>query len=950
MKPTLLIELTRGKLALPLRGGLAILFAAGLATAQPANTEFFEQKIRPLLVAHCFACHGDKSPRMGGLNLSTAEGFYKGAASGPIFSKENPETSHILGVIGYQGEIKMPPGGKLSDAEINDITTWVKMGAPWPGASQVPVPGRSAGAPAVAKSAEKPWWAKPPRKPATPPVRNSAWVRNDVDNFILAKLEANGLTPASPASKVVLLRRATYDLTGLPPTAKELQDFLADHSPDAFAHVVDRLISTPQYGERWGRHWLDVARYADSNGLTNDRLYPNAWRYRDYVIDAFNHDMPYNHFVMEQIAGDMLPAGSGGEVNKNGLIATGFLAIGSKPFVEKDKTKMVYDTIDEQIDVTSKAFMGVTVSCARCHDHKFDPISTKDYYSMAAIFAATRSFGQVEDPSRPYQGPLVPEGVYEAYEQYQQKIAAKQREINGLTDRAIEAHREKLRPQLAGYMTAAWHVAKNEPLETVSKQAGLDPAILKTWVEYFQGTGPGAGQRPYLEEWRQASAERIQAVTSAYEARYDAAARRWKQQLADWDKEVDATLAKGLAPVARSPFKPESTDDRFFGDVGFGDGPFGLPERGAEKFLPAEVKQQLAESRKQLDSLRKNAPPEPPMATAVAEGQPVLQHVFLRGDHKNVGAEVSRAFPRVLAGDNQPSIQTGSGRLELAKWLAQADNPVTARVMVNRIWQWHFGEGLVRTPNNFGKQGEPPTHPELLDYLAVRFVESGWSVKAITRLIMLSSAYQMSSTATPLGQKNDPQDLLWSRFSRRRLDIEEIRDSMLALDGSLDLTMGGTLIAPRGAAGATEPGATNRDPMQSTRRTVYLPVQRANLLPLLTLFDFGDAATSSAGRSHTNVAPQALFMMNSEFVDERAKRLAQKLLAEARTPSEFVARAYLTVFDREPAGDELAEALQYLTEAPARLAANASEDEKRLRAAQSLTRILLSSNEFLYVD
>jgi hypothetical protein len=413
---------------------------------------------------------------------------------------------------------------------------------------------------------------------------------------------------------------------------------------------------------------------------------------------------------------------------------------------------------------------------------------------------------------------------------------------------------------------------------------------------------------------------------------------------------VKATLAKGQAPVARSPFKPKSTEDRFFGDVGFGDGPFGLPETGAEKFLPSEVREQLAESRKQLDSFRKNAPPEPPMATAVAEGEPVLQHVYLRGDHKSLGAEVARGFPRVLAGDNQPRIETGSGRLELAKWLAQPDHPLTARVMVNRIWEWHFGEGLVRTPNNFGKQGEPPTHPGLLDYLAVRFVESGWSVKAITRLIMLSSTYQMSSTADSRSLKNDPQDLLWSRFPRRRLDIEEIRDSMLALDGSLDLKMGGTLISPRNAPAATEPGATSRDPMQSTRRTVYLPVQRANLLPLLTLFDFGDAATSSAGRSQTNVAPQALFMMNSEFFDQHARRLAQKLLNEAGTPSDFVARAYLTVFDRESDREELAEAVQYLAESPERLAANASDDEKRLRAAQSLTRILLSSNEFLYLD
>jgi hypothetical protein len=919
--------------------------ASGVVFAQTADLDFFERKVRPVFVARCLGCHGDK--QMGGLNLSSAEGFLKGAASGPIFSADRPESSHILEVIGYQGSIKMPPGNRLSDSEIGDITTWIKMGAPWPGgAPGVP---KSTSAEDKPKISEKQWWTVAPRKLSPPSVRSREWARNPIDQFTLAKLEQNGLAPAPPAAKAVLLRRATYDLTGLPPTGKELQDFLADSSPDAFARVVDRLLASPQYGERWGRHWLDVARYADSNGLTNDRLYPNAWRYRDYVIDSFNHDLPYNRFVIEQIAGDLLPPPDGA-VNNKSIIATGFLALGSKPFVEKDKTKMVYDTIDEQIDVTSKAFMGLTVSCARCHDHKFDPISTKDYYSMAAIFASTRSFGQVEEPSRPYQAPLVSADIYKAYDERQQEIAAKQREINDFTERAVDTYRETFRPKLAGYMIAAWHVSKNESVETVAREGSLDPAILKKWVEYFQGKGFGAGQRPYLDAWRQASVDKIQTVAATYEARYDTAARKWKQQTQESDKEVEATVAKGLVPVAKSPFKPESADDRFFGDVGFGDGPFGLPQRGAEKLLPAQAQSQIAELRKQLDALRKSAPPEPPMASAIAEGAVVSQHVYLRGDHKTLGPEVPRAFPHVLAGENPPPVHEGSGRLELANWLARADHPMTARVMVNRIWQWHFGEGLIRTPNNFGKQGEPPTHPELLDYLATSFVESGWSIKAITRLIMLSNTYQMSSAAPELSLKSDPQNLQWSRFSRRRLDIEEIRDSMLALDGSLDLTMGGTLLGARTASGATEPAATTRDPMKSNRRTVYLPLQRANLLPLLTLFDFGDAATSAAGRSKTNVAPQALFMMNSDFVDQRARQLAQKLLKDAAAPSDFVAQAYLTVLDRQPDSEELAAAVEYLRAAPERLAPNVTEEEKRLRAAQSLTRVLLSSNEFLYLD
>ena len=927
---------------------LAGIAATAIGLAQTPEIQFFESKVRPLLAAKCYSCHSGAA-KMGGLDLSTAEGLHRGAASGPIVTRDNPEASHLLEVIGYQEKIKMPPSGRLSDQEIADVTTWVKMGTPWPGAGPAQTSNSVKSGSAMQQTY---WWSKSPRKVEPPTARDTSWARNPVDRFILAKLEEKGLKPAPPAVKQALLRRATYDLTGLPPTPQEVRDFLADNSPDAFAKVVDRLLASPRYGERWGRHWLDVARYADSNGLTNDRPYPHAWRYRDYVIGAFNRDLPYDQFVMEQIAGDLLPPGPGELVNKNGIIATGFLAIGPKPFVEQDKVRMVYDAVDEQIDTTSRAFLGLTVSCARCHDHKFDAISAKDYYSMAAIFASTRTFGQVEEPSRPHQAPLVPADEFRPYEEHLKKIAAKQRGIVSFIELAVERHRENLRPKLAAYMKSSWRVAKGETADTVTADAVLDAAILKKWVAYFQAKGPEVGLRPHLDEWINARVDNLDAVIASYEKRYEAGARRWKEQWAAWDKEVEAVVAKGLTPIPRPPFIADSPDDRFFSDVGFDAGPFGIPVQGREKLLPEGERQQLAALRKEVEGLRKSGPPEPPMASAVAEGEPVIQRVHLRGNYKNIGEEAPPGFPRLLTGGNPPQIAKGSGRLELAKWLARPDHPLTARVMANRIWQWHFGAGLTPTANNFGKQGEAPTHPELLDYLAAQFVESGWSIKAMHRLIMLSSAYQMSSSAAAGSMKADPANRLLTRFERRRLTIEEIRDSMLAMDGSVDMKMGGTLVSsgPMSTQDEGGPSTASRDPMQSTRRTVYLPLRRANLLPLLSLFDFGDAATSSEGRMSTNVAPQALFMLNSDFVDQRAKAMATKLLSEATAPREFIARSYLTVTGREPEADELAEAADYLAKAAERLAPNGTDEEKRIRAAHSWSRLLLQSNEFIYVD
>ncbi len=777
--------------------------------------------------------------------------------------------------------------------------------------------------------AEPSWWAFRKVQPAAAPkVNDSSWVRNPIDAFLLRKLEEKGTPPAPPADKLTLLRRVTFDLTGLPPTPQEVERFLADRSPRALARVVERLLASPRYGERWGRHWLDVARYADSTGLDEDHRYPHAWRYRDYVIDAFNRDLPYDRFLVEQIAGDLLPSPDGAPVNAEAIVATGFLALGPKPIAQQDKAQMVYDVIDEQIDVTTRGLLALTVSCARCHDHKFDPIPTRDYYSLASIFASTRSFEKIEGTvSQMYVAPLVPREIHERWSQGKKKLAANRQAIEEVRDQEAVRRAARHRPRLADYMVAAFHVhARPRPTAEPAAAKGLDLPILERWVDYLK---PGDEVKEHLERWRQADQSNVEEIAREYQKRYEATATEWERT---------------LASSPRSRF--EGAKDRFFAEVSFGKGPFGLPEKEPEDLYTQESRVALAALRREKEELEKNAPAEPPMACAVGEGEPVEQRIFVRGNHSSRGQAVPKGFPQVIGGYALPSDDNASGRLELARWIASAANPLTARVMVNRIWQWHFGEGLVRTPSNFGRMGQRPTHPELLDFLARHFVESGWSVKAMHRLILDSAAYRMSSEVTAPAAALDPSNRLWSRFPRRRMAVEEIRDSWLALDGALDFTMGGSLQSGTGTDGENNAKRLSVSPDSSRRRTVYLPLRRSNLPALFNLFDFGDATTTCEARSRTNVAPQALFMMNSGYASERSLALAKSLLATPGTDARRVERAWLHVYSRPPAPAERIEALAYL----ARFPGAASDEEKRLQGWQSLCRVLMTSNQFVYVD
>jgi len=945
-------------------GKLAALAGLGLLplpAQSVTSADFFETKVRPVLANSCFVCHSAKL-KTAGLDLSSAAGFRQGSPSGPLVSEKEPDQSKLLQVLRYQGAIKMPPMGKLPDQQIADIATWVKQGAPWPDAAEQSAEPKKSSKYGFTAEQRAFWSFQPVKDYPVPRVKNAAWPKSPIDHFILAKLEEKGLAPAVPSDKVALLRRATFDLTGLPPTPQEITDFLNDHSAGAFAKVVDRLLASPRYGERWGRHWLDVARYADSTGADEDIRYPYAWRYRDYVIDAFNRDLPYDRFLTEQLAGDLLPAPKAGEVQRQGIIATGFLAVGLKLLAEQDKPKMVYDMVDEQLDATSRAFLGLTVTCARCHDHKFDPIPTKDYYSLASIFASTKSLSKVEGTvSELYFAPLVVKDVYDRYGQHQQKIKDKDREIEFIATQESTAFTATLAPHLAEYMNAAFDYRleqrKDETIQSFAAGRNLDAGVLQRWIDYLR---PSDDVRPYLDPWFRAlqqGAPAVHETTSVYQKQFEQTFAGWRLKLDEWSRKMAEAASQGKSLPDKPQF--QAGDDRFFSEVALcitpdtlekqptACGPFALPESAEGQSYSLASREKLRTLRAAREQLKKTSPPEPDMACAVAEGTPVEQHVFMRGSPSNPGDVVPKQFLQIIAGEHQTPITHGSGRMELAKWLVDPNNPLTARVMVNRIWQYHFGEGLVRTPNNFGKLGEQPTHPELLDYLAKRFVEGGWSIKKMHRLLMLLSAYQMSSVITKEQMEGDPANRLFSRFNRRRLDVEEIRDGLLAIDGSIDMTMGGTLQTGFGTDGENSQARLSLDPSTSKRRTVYLPLRRSNLPSLLNLFDFGDASTPGEGRASTNVAPQALFMMNSKFIEDRSRELARKLQAADSRDRDRIIDAYEWLLDRKPSEDEIQDTLAYLSRAAEKAAPSSAHG---WTAWQSLCRILISSNEFIYVD
>jgi len=823
-----------------LTAGVTALADEGVSSKQSAsNLAFFEKRIRPLLVEHCYKCHGAEK-QTSGLRLDTRGGILGGGERGPAVTPGNPEESLLVVATSYGNpDLQMPPDKKLSDQQIADLKRWVKLGAPYPEDDSEPRAKQKK--PVIDIQQGRKFWAfQPVREVPLPKVKETAWVRSPLDRFILAALEAKGLRPAAAADKRTLIRRATLDLTGLPPTPEEVESFLADGSPEAFAKVVERLLASPHYGERWGRHWLDVARYADSNGLDENICHGNAWRYRDYVVAAFNRDKPYDEFIIEQVAGDLLgppsdekssPAGGSGiaadleALRHERLIATGFLALGPKVLAEVDETKMEMDIIDEQVSTVSQAFLGITLGCARCHDHKFDPLSTEDYYAVAGVFKSTKTMEHFKKIARWWENPIATADDLAKKAAHDRLVAAKQDEINRLTGEASE---------------------------------------------------------------------------------------RVKGALA----------ARGMQPP-----------------------------KDLEPLYPDEVKAQLKQLREELAAIQKQAP-EIPTAMGVAEGAVTDLKVHIRGSHLSLGQEVPRGFPKVLAAVNLPTINgKQSGRRELAEWLVRSDNPLTARVMVNRLWRWHFGRGIVASTDNFGMLGDRPTHPELLDWLARRFVSNGWSIKAMHRLIMLSATYQMSSDHDAAAAKVDPENLLVWRANIRRLEVEALRDAVLAVSGGLDRQMGGSLVHVKNREFFFDHTSKDTTRYDSPRRSIYLPVVRNHMYDVFDLFDYTDATVTSGDRATSTVAPQALFALNSELMLEAGKRLAERLLSQSELgDAERVHQLYLRAYSRPASASEVRRAATFIARAQQQVQEQASDQEaRRLRAWALLCQMVLAANEFTYV-
>ena len=935
--------------------GASVLWSTA-ATVAPEQIEFFESKVRPVFAEHCYSCHSEKAEKLkGGLRLDTPEAVLKGGNSGPALEAGNPDASLLIKAVRYTDpDLQMPPKNKkLSDEQIANLETWVKMGAPLPRSAAT-----ASARPSISEVRAKHWAFQPVKKPEPPKVKNSRWARTPLDNFVLAKLEQKKLKPAPAADRGTLIRRVSYDLTGLPPTYAEVEAFSTDKRPDAYARLVDRLLASPHYGERWGRYWLDVARYADTKGYLaggEERRYAFSSTYRDYIIRALNEDKPYDQFIIEQIAADKLPLGE----DKRSVAALGFLTLGRR-FLNNQN-----DIIDDRIDVVSRGTLGLTVACARCHDHKFDPIPTKDYYSWHGVFA-----GSEEPAELPLLGPLRESPEYQDYLKQKAKIEA---EIVEFKDKEVAKFVDELRQNIGDYLLGARDAAKLEDkskFDTFAGERKVNPGVLRRWMSDLEARSkkPDPIFAPWFELAKLSEAEFATNSSVAADVRrwiFDTnsldsqplnvsgypvnplvmktfteqtnhtlkgAADVYTKLFKDIDAEWKAALKPGTNENKTLPTALPDANREALRQVLYAEGtPVNLPRAEAESIVARRLREGSAPFRNRIEALSWTHPGAPPRAMALVDRpNPGNSHVLLRGNPGNQGEEVPRRFLELLSGSERAAFTNGSGRLELARAIASPENPLTARVFVNRVWLHHFGEGLVNTPGDFGLRTEEPVHRALLDYLAASFIQSGWSMKQLHRLILLSATYQQSSDTSPASLKADPDNRLLSRMNRQRLDFEAMRDTLLAFSGKLDQSIGGLPVDLQ-----TEPF--------STRRTVYGFIDRQNLPGVFRTFDFANPDTSNQGRFRTTVPQQALFLMNSPFVIEQARCVAKRSEVNTGEPtSKKIQALYEIVLLRLPSRAELEIGEKFLS-AQTKTDATFSPLEK-------YAQVLLLSNEVMFVE
>ena len=804
-----------------------------------AEHKFFADEVLPILQQHCFQCHGEGKVR-GNLRLINREAVLAGGDLGAAVDLSQPAESHLLQAINYR-ELEMPPKGKLPAEKIAVLTKWVKLGVPFDPRLEKHVEEAPSRAPVVDEAARNFWAFQPVKRPAVPKVNNAGWVQSPIDAFVLSKLEQANLQPAPAASKAALLRRAYYDLIGLPPTPAQVDAFLADRSPQAFEKVVNELLESPHYGERWGRHWLDLVRYAESNSYERDNPKPFVWRYRDYVIRSFNDDKPYTEFIREQLAGDEYD-----EITPDRRIATGYYRLGIWQDEPVDPVQELYEDLDDIVRTTGEVFLGLTIGCCRCHDHKIDPLPQTDYYQFMAFFHGLNRYG--------IRG---------------------QNTIENFSVRPIATPEDRVRQAEA--------IAKHN--QRIAKLEEELAVIEKLVYDDFQDVEK--------EEFRH---------------------------------------EQHKIPLVR--------------------------KRVGKKLITPEQMKTYAAGRKQLLQLRRNPPNVLSKALCVTEIGPQARETFvlIRGNAHARGDRVEPGFPTVLGfpAPEMPAVaadsKTSGRRMVLANWLANDANPLTARVMVNRIWQYHFGRGIVRSASNYGYGGDKPTHPQLLDWLAADFVQGGWTLKRMHKMIMLSSTYQMASTANAEALAADPINQRFWRFDMRRLSAEEIRDSILAVNASLNPKMFGASIYPKipaeVMAGQSRPGANwgNSSPEDRARRSIYIHTKRSMLVPFIDAFDGADPDFSCPVRFVTTQPTQALGMMNSEFMNTQAHVFAEFLRDAATDSDARVKLALQRTLQRKPTPQEESRGKQLLADLKSKY--QLSEEQ----ALDKFCLVVLNLNEFIYVD
>ncbi len=903
-----------------------------------SEAEFFESRIRPVLAEHCHRCHGPNESKSG-LRLDSREALLRGGDSGPAAVPGDPGSSPLLEAVRHEGLVRMPPKAKLGVQAVTDLESWIKLGLPWPEA-----PAGTAADP-TKEDGRSHWAFQPVRQPEVPQVRDESWARNEVDRFLLERLEKVGLVPSPPADRRALIRRVSFDLLGLPPTPREVEDFVADDSPDAYERLVDRLLASPRYGERWGRYWLDVARYADTKGYVffEEAEYPWAYAFRDYVIRALNEDLPYDRFLLEQIAADRLDQGE----DRRPLAAMGFLTAGGR-FMNNE-----HDVIDDRIDVVTRGLMGLTVTCARCHDHKFDPIPAADYYALYGVFASS------VEPNVP---PLFePPPKTEAYRAFESELRAREAKLAEFVRAKHVELVEGSRRRVAEYLMAA-HQSREAPsmddFMLIADGDDLNPTMLVRWQAYLKRTR--VGHDPVFAPWH-----RLSSLPAEGFAEGAAEIVNQLRDAPDAGKPVNPVLVRELAsspprsmaevaaiyarvlnrvdqvwreyerratlngtPAASLPDPVLEQLRRVFHGA---DAPPEVPMNpaGDLALLPDRPSQEILKMLlKEVETWRATGPGAPARAMVLVDRDtPYEPRVFLRGNPNRPGTTVPRRFLEILSSPDRAPFRDGSGRLELARAIASPANPLTARVLVNRVWMHHFGAPLVGTPGDFGLRGDPPSHPELLDWLAARFLSDGWSLKSLHRRLLLSSAYRQASDDRSDASQVDPENRLLWRMNRRRLDFESTRDAMLAVAGRLDTRIGGPSIRD-----VTAPS--------QTRRTLYGFLDRLNVPGLYRTFDFPDPSATSPRRAMTTVAPQALFLMNHELAIEAARAtLRRPEIASEPTPSGRIDRLYRLLYGRSPTADEVELCSRYVGESgPAEV------------AWERLVQALMLANEFVFVE